>query len=154
MHLSQMGKLLLGVMLAVWIVPQAQAASPKIIKVLPQYLDHEGLHAISPSLYDRDAYQAQLRRRPEQRGGLRFAIQWKAPGQTSLKLRIEMRGARGPQSTTATLEETIQRHGFFSNWSYPKLLGEDYKNFGDLVAWRATIWQGNQQVAEQKSFLW
>src|SRR5437899_2397501 len=36
----------------------ATAATGRIIKVLPHLLDLQGHHALSPSLYDRDAYQA------------------------------------------------------------------------------------------------
>src|SRR6266478_5778960 len=82
-----------------------QAASHKVIKVLPQFLDREGRHAISPSLFDRDAYQEHLRRHPEERSGIRFAIQWKARDSAQLKLRVEMRGARGKDPTTTVLEE-------------------------------------------------
>jgi hypothetical protein len=32
--------------------------------------------------------------------------------------------------------------------------GENYKNFGELVAWRVTLWAGDQLLGEQKSFLW
>ena len=35
-----------------------------------------------------------------------------------------------------------------------KLEGEEYKKFGELVAWRVTLWDGDKQVGEQKSFLW
>ena len=55
---------------------------------------------------------------------------------------------------TAVLEAPVQYHGWFHSWSYLKLAGEDYRRFGELVAWRATLWDGSQQVAEQKSFLW
>ena len=131
-----------------------QAAPAKLIKVLPQFLDLEGRHAVSPSLFDRDAYQARLRQRPQDRSGIQFAIQWKAPNSMPLKLRVELRGARGAEPTTAVLEAAVEHHGLFSNWSIPKLLGEDYKKFGELAAWRVTLWNTRQQVAEQKSFLW
>ena len=36
----------------------AAAATGSVIKVLPQFLDLKGRTALSPSLYDRDAYQA------------------------------------------------------------------------------------------------
>ena len=48
-----------------------QAVAGKVIKVLPEYLDREGRHALSPSLFDRDAYQAQLRWHAEERSGVR-----------------------------------------------------------------------------------
>ena len=42
------------------------SATPcKIAKVLPQLLDDQGRHTVSPSLYGRDAYQALLREHPE-----------------------------------------------------------------------------------------
>ena len=134
--------------------PNAQAASPKIIKVLPQFLDREERHAVSPSLFDRDAYQDHLRRHPEERSAIRFAIQWKAPKSPQLKLRVEMRGARGQEPTKAVIEEPVKHRGILSNWSFLQLAGEEYKKFGELAAWRATLWDGAQQVAEQRSFLW
>jgi len=140
--------------LAICAVPTAQAASPKVIKVLPQLLDRDGRHAISPSLFDRDAYQTHLRRHPEERSGLRFAIQWKAPKSTEYKLRVELRGARGKEPTTALLEQAVEARSGFSRWSSLKMTGEDYKNFGELAAWRVTLWSGAQEVAEQRSFLW
>src|SRR4051812_18089333 len=72
----------------------ANAATGRVIKVLPQFLDLKGQHTLSPSLYDRDAYQLVLRNNPEQRSGMRFAVQWKAHDSSSapLKLRIELRG--------------------------------------------------------------
>ena len=56
----------------------AVAATGRVIKVLPHFLDLKGRHSLSPSLYDRDAYQAQLRQHPEQRSALRFDVHWKA----------------------------------------------------------------------------
>jgi hypothetical protein len=134
--------------------PTAHAASYKIIKVLPQFLDQEGHHAASPSLFERDAYQEHLRRHPELRSGIRFAILWKSRGSAQLKLRVEMRGARGMEPTTAVLEEPVKKGGILGNWSFLKLTGEKYKTFGELAAWHATLWEGDRQVAEQRSFLW
>src|SRR5207249_4815919 len=47
-----------------------QAAAGRVVKVLPQFLDLKGRNTLSPSLYERDAYQAVLRRHPEQRSGM------------------------------------------------------------------------------------
>ena len=133
--------------------PQAQAAA-KILKVLPQYLDLQGQHAVSPSLYDRDAYQARLRQHPEQRSGLRFAVQWKGPRSAPLTLRVELRGGRGEQATSAVIEESVQGGGWFSHWTMLKLGDGPYKELGELVAWRVTLWKGAQQIDERRSFLW
>ena len=134
--------------------PPAEAAAAKVIKVLPQYLDKEGRHALSPSLFDRDAYQTHLHRHPEERSGIRFAVQWKARTSAPLRLRVEIRGALGKEPTSAVLEQPVQHRGMFSDWSALRLTGKDYKNFGELAAWRATLWDAEQQIAEQRSFLW
>jgi hypothetical protein len=131
----------------------AAAGSSKVIKVLPHFLDQQGRIALNPSLYARDAYQAHLRNNSSQRAGLQFDVQWRGRGE-ELKLRLELRGAAGAKSTTATLEETVTGHGLFAHWSKLKLTDSAWKNFGDLSAWRATLWSGDNIVAEQKSFLW
>ena len=145
---------LLFLLCAAGSVSPARSASAKLMKVLPQFLDREGRHAVSPSLYDRDAYQARLRRHPEECSGIRFAIEWKGPKAAPFSLRVELRGAHGQLPTTATLQQSVGRRGLFSAWSSLSLAGDDYKNFGELIAWRATLWDGPRQVAEQKSFLW
>ena len=132
----------------------AAGAGQKIIKVLPQFLDLQGQHTLSPSLYERDAYQAQLRIHPEQRSGLRFAVQWRSSTVGPFKLRVEMRGNRTGQPTTSTIEETIRHRGLFSSWATPALTGEAYHQFGELIAWRATLWDSDKLLSEQKSFLW
>ena len=132
----------------------AGAAGTRITKVLPQFLDLQGHHTLSPSLYERDAYQVQLRNHPEQRSGLRFAVQWRASTVGPFKLRVEMRGNRKGQPTTATLEEAVRFRGLFRSWAQPALTGEPYRQLGELIAWRATLWDGDKLVAEQKSFLW
>ena len=135
----------------------AEAPSGRVIKVLPLYLDLKGREMLSPSLYERDAYQARLRQHPEQRSALRFAVQWKSKdaAKAQLKLRLELRG--GPKSelpSQALLELPVQQKGSFSHWATFQLSGEDYRKFGELVAWRVTFWDGGNQLGEQKSFLW
>lgn len=137
----------------------ASAASARIVKVLPHFLDQEGRHTLSPSLYDRDAYQARLREHPELRSGMRFDVQWRArTGRpATLRLRLELRGsARGDLPTQTALETTVPvgRSGVGSGWAQLQLTGEEYRKFGDLTAWRATLWDGEGLLAEQKSFLW
>lgn len=133
----------------------ARAGEGRVYKVLPQFLDEKGRQSLTPSLYDRDAYQAFLRRNPAKRSALQFAVQWKATKSDHLKLRVEMRGASsdgGPQQ--ATLELPVQQHHWFSHWETLVLNGDAYKKFGELTAWRATLWDGDQLLGEQKSFLW
>ena len=130
------------------------AAEGKIYKVLPHLIDKEGRHSLSPSLYERDAYQAQLRNNPQQRGGLRFDVHWKARKSNALKVRVDMRGSRTNEPTNLTIEVPVKPSGFFSKWSAVQVRGQDYLRFGELRSWRATLLDGDQVLAEQKSFLW
>jgi hypothetical protein len=132
------------------------AATGRVEKVLPHFLDREGRHSLSPSLYDRDAYQAQLRQHPELRSGIRFDILWRGRSATKEKarLQVEMRGtAKGNLPSETKLETEVIITGT-SHWAELKLAGEDYKKFGEVTAWRVTLWTGDQMIGEQKSFLW
>jgi hypothetical protein len=135
----------------------AFATEGRVYKVLPEFLDTTGRADITPSLYDRDAYQAVLRRNPTKRGGLRYDIQWKAKGSKSdqLKLKLELRGVvEGEQPKHLILELPVKQRHRFSHWSSITLAGDEYKAFGDVTAWRVTLWDGDTQLSEQKSFLW
>lgn len=125
--------------------------SAEVIKVLPHFLDDKGRHTLNPSHYERDAYQDQLRKNPDQRSALRFDVQWKAESRAALILRVEAKG--GQVNRTNILEQPVKA-GTFSQWTSLKLEGAAYENFGELVSWRATLWQGTNMVGEQKSFLW
>ncbi|HEV2437871.1 MAG TPA: hypothetical protein VG077_17895 [Verrucomicrobiae bacterium] len=128
----------------------------RVVKVLPFFLDLKGHDALSPSLYDRDAYQAYLRRHGDQCSAIRFDVLWKASeaGGAKLKLRVELRGiGQDGMPRQATLQQTVTPH-FLRHWDSLTLGGGDYKNFGELVAWRVTLRADNQLLGEQKSFLW
>ena len=142
------------VLLCLALPNESWAAPGKVKKVLTFYLDQEGRQSLSPSLYDRDAYQALLRNDATKRSGLRFDVQWNASTPAPLILRVDMRGAKGTENTKARVEGTVRKRGFFSRWTELALTGEEYQKFGELVAWRATLWQGDVMVGEQKSFLW
>jgi hypothetical protein len=143
---------------ALWSVGSpANAATGRVIKVLPQFLDLEGRHALTPSLYERDAYQAYLRKHPAEQSGMRFAIQWKTHGgvYSPLKLRVEIRGtAKGDLPTHTTLETEVKPGGWFSHWASLSLTGDAWVKSGEVTAWRATLWEGDTLLSEQRSFLW
>ena len=146
--------LLAAGLVVVWPV---QAATGRVIKVLPQFLDLKGRTSLSPSLYERDSYQANLRDHTNLCSGMRFYVQWKAKGQggAPLKLRVELRGvARGDFPRQLVLEKQVEPGGWFSHWAEINLAGEPYKNFGKVTAWRVTLWEGTRLLGEQKSFLW
>lgn|GEM_PF-247073 len=132
------------------------AASGNIHKVLQHYLDQEGRQSLSPSLYERDAYQDLLGKNPRQRSTLRFDVHWKAKSvdASKLKLRLELRMSKGASAQPYILEQAVRRSRWFSQWSALKLPETDYHRLGEVMAWRATLWEGDQLLAEQKSFLW
>jgi hypothetical protein len=131
----------------------ANAQSEKIVKVLPHFLDAKGRASVSPSLFDRDAYQEVLRGSPAKRSGLRFNVQWKASYFPSLKLRVEAKGGQGRVPTTNILEQVVKPSPL-RQWTALTISGEEYKKFGELISWRATLLDGTNMLAEQKSFLW
>ena len=131
-------------------------AAGKIVKVLPHFLDQEGRHSLSPSLYERDAYQAHLRKHKDLISALRFDIQWKAPAgdKSNLKMRVEIRGGKNLGTKPVVLEQAIKPSKWLDNWAGLTLSKEAYEQLGEMVAWRVTLWNGDHQIAEQKSFLW
>lgn len=134
----------------------ARAGEGKVYKVLPQFLDDKGRAALSPSLYERDAYQFYLRKRPTLRTGLQMKVEWRARGVdwTKTMVRAELRGLVTNSLHNVTLEIPVKKSGLFPGWTTLFLTGDKYKNFGELVAWRVTLWEGDRQLSEQKSFLW
>jgi hypothetical protein len=148
-----MGLLLLGSLSTTF---ADEAVAGRVIKVLPLFLDLKGHDALSPSLYDRDAYQVYLRQHPDQRSAIRFDVLWKASntGNAELKLYIELRGiGQNGLPRQVTLDQVVKT-GFFRHWVSLTLDGADYKNFGELVAWRVTLRADDKLLGEQKSFLW
>ena len=143
-------------LLLIGVAPALHASTAKVIKVLPQFLDKKGRVALSPSLFERDAYQAELRKTPSEQAALRFCVQWKASGVdwSKVKLRLEARGVLGNSLINKTLEMPVKKTGWFTTWSEFKLSGVEFEQFGNLISWHATLWEGDKQIAEQKSFLW
>ena len=133
----------------------AADSAGNLLKVLPQYLDLQGRASLSPSLYERDAYQAQLLAKPEQRSGLVFNVQWKSKNTANLKVYVEARGVvRNSKLQTFVWEKSVTRHGWFSQWEKISVPASQYKELETLTAWRVTLWDGTKLLSEQKSFLW
>ena len=131
------------------------ASDGEVIKVLPQFLDQKGHHALSPSLFERDAYQAFLRKHPAQISGVRFSLHWKAATESDapLKLRIEVRPAKDI-SNPVIREVAVKKPRFGGRWSSIELVGKDYEAVGEILAWRASLLSGDRVIGEQSSFLW
>jgi len=132
----------------------ADTVTGRVVKVLPLFLDLKGHDAVSPSLFDRDAYQFYLSQHTNDISAVRFDVLWKASKTDKLKLRAELRGvgADGLPRQTVLEQEVVSK--FFRSWTSLTLGGDDYKTFGEVVAWRVTLWNGDELIGEQKSFLW
>jgi len=132
------------------------ALSGRVLKVLPLFLDRKGHDAISPSLFDRDAYQAHLRQHTNEVSTLRLDVLWKTSGawDEKLTLRAELRGIGADGLPRRALLEQTVAPKLFRSWTSLKLAEADYKNFGNLSAWHVTLWNGDRLLAKQESFLW
>lgn len=134
-----------------------RAVEGRVKKVLPHLLDKQGRHTVSPSLFDRDAYQALLRKNPDKVSGIRYDVRWKARRATSrqLTVRVELRGLfNGKVPREMTLEETFDGRASIREWTGLELTGEAYTQFGKITAWRVTLWSDGVMLDEYKSFLW
>lgn len=132
------------------------AAGAQIVKVLPHLLDAKGRNSLAPSLYERDAYQDYLRKHPDLRSAIQFDVFWKGKrvGRGPLRLRLEVRTGRNHFVEPLVLESAVKPPGWFGRWSRFKIQGQEFKELGEIVAWRATLWTDNQLLAEHRSFLW
>ena len=161
MRRSLMILILLGSLSAAFLPRQSEAAAGAadtvtghVVKVLPFFLDLKGNNAVSPSLFDRDAYQFYLSQHTNEISAVRFDVLWKASKTDKLKLRAELRGVGAGGLPRQSVLETEVVPKFFRSWTSLTLGGDDYKNFGEVVAWRGTLWNGDELIGEQKSFLW
>lgn len=133
----------------------AFAGEARIIKVLPQLLDKQGRSALSPSLFERDAYQFKLRQNPSEISALRFEIQYKAKGlEGPLLLRLDIRGSKSQMGKHYVFEAPAKKTGWFSSWGRVDLNPAAREEVGEVVAWRASLVQNGVVVATQESFLW
>lgn len=134
----------------------ADAVTGRVIKVLPMLLDQKGRAALSPSLFDRDAYQAKLRENTNLISTIRYDVLWSASraSDTNLTIRVELRGLDTNNLPKLKTLETRVKPGFFHTWTNLKLDREDYQQFSAITAWRATLWDDDRILGEQKSFLW
>lgn len=134
----------------------AGAAPARIMKVIPLFVDEEGRHALSPSLYERDAYQVLLAKHPERQAGMRYTVRWKLtrnqPGIHTL--RLELRGAKSYRVAPYTIELPIKKSGWYGRWAHFEIDPVVFHDLGSVIAWRASLNADGQCLAEQKSFLW
>jgi len=149
-----MSRISLVLLSALFAVRLMAAAEGEVVKVLPHLLDKAGRHSLSPSLFERDAYQAELRKHPERVGGIRYDIHWKVRGAaaTKLRLRLQLRTSERAGVAPIVLETPVPAKS--GGWTALSLDAEAYRKAGNVQAWRATLLDGDTEIAEQRSFLW
>lgn len=131
------------------------AADSDVLKVLPHLLDKNGRHMVAPSLFDRDAYQGWLRDNPAEQSGIRYDIQWRSRKRGELMLKLELLGrVVDGKPNRHTVETKVTSDRSRARWSALSLTGEAYLQFGAIVAWRVSLWDGDQMLDRYQSFLW
>ena len=127
-----------------------------VLKVLPFWVDQQGRIAKSPSLFDRDAYQAFLLEHTNDISGIRYDVHWKKgkAGGEDMKLRVELRGVTETSLPKSKILEVPLTPGTSGAWTEVPFTGDEFKQFGSIIAWHTTLWSGTNMVGEQKSFLW
>lgn len=130
------------------------AAEARVVKVLPHLLDSKGRHTLSPSLYERDAYQAQLRSHPDRVSGLRLDVlcSLPKPRPVTAVLRLELRGSK--ESKPVVVERPVKPGLFGRRWTEVVLEPSEFAQVGELSAWRVSIRDGDRELASATSFLW
>ena len=60
----------------------------------------------------------------------------------------------GSRERPLVLEAPIRPKFLGGRWTRVALEGEAFRNAGEVIAWRASLWNGDQLEDEQRSFLW
>ena len=122
-----------------------------IVKVLPHYLDASGNHSDGPTLLHRDVYQDKLRKNSDLVRAVRYDVNWQGTG--TVTVRLEIRSTKAG-AETMIIERVETASGRRKHWTTILIDAATYKTFGQPESWRISLWQGETQVGEQKSFLW
>ena len=143
---------LAAALLLLGVISTTDAARPgKISKVLPHWLDLQGRHTLSPSLLERDAYQAKLRADRTLCSGIRFDVKWAKNTSGTVKLQLELRVTGKAKPIVRELAVKPSRHG---GWDAVTLEGDAFMAIGKIIAWRVRLLDGDIELAERRSFLW
>ena len=143
---------LTAVLLLLGVLSTTDAARPgKISKVLPHWLDLQGRHTLSPSLLERDAYQAKLRADRTLCSGIRFDVKWAKNTSGTVKLQLELRVTGEAKPIVRELAVKPSRRG---GWDAVTLDGDVFRAMGEIVAWQVLLLDGDIELAERRSFLW
>jgi len=101
----------------------ADAVKGRLIKTLPLFLDLKGRDSLSPSLYDRDAYQVYLRQHPEERSASASMYCGRAKNHRppNSKCALKLRGISTNSLPSQTTLEQETQPKFFRRWTSVKI---------------------------------
>jgi hypothetical protein len=137
------------------VYPAKAEGGARVVKVLHHLIDKNGRNALAPSLFERDAYQVYLREHPELVASSRFDIQYKARRKDGpVRLRLELRGSKTGLGSAKIFESEELPARWGSSWGRIALDKGTHEAVGSIIAWRASLWRGDEMIAEQQSFLW
>jgi len=148
--------LIVWVLLTLTSVTHSVAKEASIVKVLPHLLDLRGRASLAPGLFQRDAYQGQLRKDPKQVSGMRFNIQWRAKGVPikELVLKVWLKTAGRNPNDPLELTVPIRGNRRWGRWSAVPYDGKLFTDNGQVLAWKVELRRGETPLATQTSFLW
>ncbi len=124
----------------------------RIVKILPHFLDKKGRLSLSPSLFERDAYQGYLRHNTNEVSTMRYDFHWKGgpPKSDPVTVRLEIRGSRSDLRHPEVFQTPLVRS--LGKWAFIAIPSEEYHKLGAIVAWRLSLWRQNGgEIAEQKN---
>lgn len=149
----------LCLVLLLFVVGTAGAAEPRLKKTKQYFLDATKESPLEPG---QDRYVEFERKRAlygavtpsdqRERYGNYFTFFWEAPERADVLVRLEYRQQNlGPvvQSKTLTYREAvgIQTSRF-------SIIGDDYLQYGRVLAWRVTLIRAGKVVDQRRSYLW
>lgn len=124
-------------------------------KVNHEYIDIQGNATDAIGNFSLKArYQKEIESTPRV-SGMRFHVMWGAPSDRPISVKLETRGLDG--NTGKEIRQAwVQAYPIDAHRGTTvfDIIGESWKKQGKMMAWRATLWQGGQVMAERKSFLW
>ena len=136
---------------------EGQKTTVHVLKVLPHYLDAKGLHTISPSLFERDAYQAHLKDHPDEVSTMRFDVHLRLRDSDlkDVQVRVEARFGKGDSIETIKASAPLKKPRWGKRtWTSVTLDKKSFDAEAQMIAWRVTLWQGDEILDTQTSFLW
>lgn len=129
----------------------------EVLKVNHEFIDSSGYTKEEPGdLINRARYQSMIRNTDKVRG-IRFFIHWKAPNNDGRRLAVKLEARGYDAGSERNSMEVITRRiedVDSSGWISVDIDADRYKQFGKLMAWKVSLWSGNELKSSRYSFTW